>query len=320
MTRKYSSVSVNTTLAIGLSNSASTMTVATGTAASLLGGVSLGAASGGVYPDQFTVAIDPDTANEEIVFVVFISSDTLTIQRGKAGSSAITHAGGATVKHVLTGNDLDYFNTAIQPSIVTAKGDIIVASSSSTPTNISVGTDGQVLTADSTQTKGLKWATPTTGTVTSITAGTGLSGGTITTTGTIAIDSTVATLTGSQTLTNKTLTAPVLTQGTSTPTFSSNAYTLVAGDAGLFLLASNSTTAGTISIPTDATYAFPNGTQIHIQQTGTGQLTIQAATSGTTTVVSNGATAAAPKIRAQYSVATIMKTSTNNWTVYGDIA
>ena len=43
------------------------------------------------------------------------------------------------------------------------------------------------------------------GTVTSITAGTGLSGGTITTSGTIAIDSTVATLTGVQTLTNKTI-------------------------------------------------------------------------------------------------------------------
>ena len=43
------------------------------------------------------------------------------------------------------------------------------------------------------------------GTVTSITAGTGLSGGTITTSGTIAIDSTVATLTGSQVLTNKTI-------------------------------------------------------------------------------------------------------------------
>jgi hypothetical protein len=48
------------------------------------------------------------------------------------------------------------------------------------------------------------------GTVTSITAGTGLSGGTITTTGTIAIDSTVATLTGTQTLTNKTLTDPAM--------------------------------------------------------------------------------------------------------------
>lgn len=48
------------------------------------------------------------------------------------------------------------------------------------------------------------------GTVTSITAGSGLSGGTITTSGTIAIDSTVATLTGSQTLTNKTFITPAL--------------------------------------------------------------------------------------------------------------
>jgi hypothetical protein len=120
--------------------------------------------------------------------------------------------------------------------------------------------------------------------------------------------------------TSPTLVTPVITQGTSTPSFTSNAYTIVSTDAGLFLLASNSATAGTISIPTDATWAAPNGTQIHIQQTGSGQLTIQAATSGTTTVVSNGATVAAPKIRAQYSVATIMKTSTNNWTVYGDIA
>jgi len=55
------------------------------------------------------------------------------------------------------------------------------------------------------------------GTVTSITAGTGLSGGTITTSGTIAIDSTVATLTGTQTLTNKTATGLIYTQTLLTP-------------------------------------------------------------------------------------------------------
>ena len=54
------------------------------------------------------------------------------------------------------------------------------------------------------------------GTVTSITAGTGLTGGTITTSGTIAIDSTVATLSGTQTLTNKTLTNPTITNYTET--------------------------------------------------------------------------------------------------------
>ena len=127
--------------------------------------------------------------------------------------------------------------------------------------------------------------------------------------------------TGSAVLsTTPTITTPVITQGTSTPSFTSNAYTVVAGDAGQFLLASNSTTAGTINIPTDATYAFPNGTQIHIQQTGTGQITVQAATSGTTTVTSVGATAAAPKLRVQYSVATLVKTATNAWTVMGDIS
>ena len=61
--------------------------------------------------------------------------------------------------------------------------------------------------------------TSNTGTVTSITAGTGLTGGTITTSGTIAIDSTVATLTGTQTLTNKTLTSPVLTTASTSGAF-----------------------------------------------------------------------------------------------------
>jgi hypothetical protein len=60
----------------------------------------------------------------------------------------------------------------------------------------SQGTSGQVLTSAGTGNTPT-WTTPTTGTVTSITAGTGLTGGTITTSGTIAIDSTVVTTTGS---------------------------------------------------------------------------------------------------------------------------
>jgi hypothetical protein len=60
----------------------------------------------------------------------------------------------------------------------------------------SQGTSGQVLTSAGTGNTPT-WTTPTTGTVTSITAGTGLTGGTITTSGTIAIDSTVVTTSGS---------------------------------------------------------------------------------------------------------------------------
>ena len=113
MTRKYSSISVQTTLASGISNSATTMTVATGTGSALMGGVTL--ASGNI--DIFTVAIDPDTQSEEIVFVTAVSSDTLTIVRGQAGTSAIAHSGGATVKHVLTSSDLNAFEAGLNETI-----------------------------------------------------------------------------------------------------------------------------------------------------------------------------------------------------------
>jgi hypothetical protein len=204
MTRLYSSISVETILSAGITSSQTSMTVATGTGSTLLGGVTL--AAGNV--DQFTVAIDPDTTSEEIVFITAASADTFTIVRGRAGTTAITHASGATVRHVMTSNDLDYFNTAIQPATLTAKGDMYVATGAGAVTRLGAGSNGQVLSADSTQAKGLKWVDGSTGSVTSVTAGTGLSGGTITTTGTIAIDSTVATLTGSQTLTNKVLLSP----------------------------------------------------------------------------------------------------------------
>lgn len=160
-----------------------------------------------------------------------------------------------------------------------------------------------------------------TGTVTSITAGTGLSGGTITGSGTIAIDTaTTVDLSTAQTLTNKTLTTPTITQGQATPTFSANAYTLVAGDAGKLLLASNSSTAGTVNVPTNGSVAFATGTQITILQTGSGQLTISATTPATTTILSTGATAASPKCRAQYSAITLIKTATDTWYAMGDIS
>jgi hypothetical protein len=159
MTRLYSSTSVETILSAGITASQTTMVVATGTATTLLGGVTLG--TGNV--NQFTVALDPDTTSEEIVFITGVSGDTFTIVRAQAGTTGITHASGATVRHVLTSNDLDYFNTAIQPATLTAKGDMYVATASGTVTNLPAGTNDYVLTADSSQTKGLKWApAPTT--------------------------------------------------------------------------------------------------------------------------------------------------------------
>jgi hypothetical protein len=120
--------------------------------------------------------------------------------------------------------------------------------------------------------------------------------------------------------TSPTLTTPIINIGQNTPTFTTNAYTLVLGDAYEVLLASNGATAGTINIPTNATAAFATGTQITIIQTGSGQLTITATTPATTTILSTGATAASPKLRAQYSSATLIKTGTDTWYVVGDLA
>lgn len=96
-------------------------------------------------------------------------------------------------------------------------------------------------------------------------------------------------------------------------------YTLASTDQYQVLVITTNASTKTVSIPTDATYAFPNGTAITILNTGAGLLTINAVTAGTTTVTSAGATSASPTV-AQYKSAVAIKTGTNAWTVVGSIA
>jgi len=107
-TRKYSSRSQQTTLAANLSSSATEATVISAT--TLLGGATVSAGQ------TFTIAIDPDTALEEIVDVTSIASNTLTIVRGRDGSSGTAHSAGAAVRHMIVGRDLREANLHIEAS------------------------------------------------------------------------------------------------------------------------------------------------------------------------------------------------------------
>jgi hypothetical protein len=91
-------------------------------------------------------------------------------------------------------------------------------------------------------------------------------------------------------------------------------YTLVLADRDRMVEISSGS-ATTLSIPTDASVAFPVGTRIELLQTNTGQVTVAAVTPGTTTV--NGTPGL--KLRAQWSSAMLIKRAANTWVLIGDL-
>ena len=174
------------------------------------------------------------------------------------------------------------------------------------------GSSGQVLSKNSNTDLDFVWIDNQVGDITAVTAGTGLSGGGSSGDVTLSIDSTVTTLTGSQTLTNKTLTAPVITQTINAQTGTS--YTLVATDANK-LVQLNNASAITLTIPPSV---FSVGQSIDLYQLGAGQVTF--AQGSGVTIRSTGATSTAPKLRVQYSAATVICVASNDFLVVGDLA
>lgn len=91
-------------------------------------------------------------------------------------------------------------------------------------------------------------------------------------------------------------------------------YTLVAADLGKLVTASNAS-AITVTVPPSV---FTAGNIINVQAIGAGQVTF--AQGSGVTITSTGATASAPKLRAQYSACTIICTASNTFTIVGDLA
>lgn len=89
--RYYSSVARRTTLTADINGSTTSITVA--------------AATGFPATTPYTLIIDQDTVNEEIVEVTNRSGTTLTVTRGVDGTSGIAHTAGASVEHGVSARD-----------------------------------------------------------------------------------------------------------------------------------------------------------------------------------------------------------------------
>jgi hypothetical protein len=180
------------------------------------------------------------------------------------------------------------------------------------------GTSGQILSKATNTDMDFVWIANDQGDITGVTAGTGLTGGGTSGSVSLAIDTSVTVdKTTSQTLTNKTLTAPVINGGLINLTLNAQTgttYTAVATDSGKLVTLSN---AGSITLTLPPS-VFAVGEQINFVQLGAGQVTF--AQGSGVTIVSAGATASAPKIGKQYAAATAICTASNTFLVIGAVA
>jgi hypothetical protein len=133
--RYYSSIAERTTLSFAVNASTTTFIV--------------NAVVGWPSNTPYTLIIDVDTINEEIVTVTNRSGTTLTVTRGVDGSTAKTHDSGADVRHGVSGRDFDEPNAHLNDT-TTAHGltiaDVVTDAGTQTLTNKTINSASNTLT------------------------------------------------------------------------------------------------------------------------------------------------------------------------------
>lgn len=177
--------------------------------------------------------------------------------------------------YVWTGSEWDTIADpgAVRKALISASKGALITSTGSAVAAQTVGANDTLLVADSAQANGIKWAT----------------------------------LAASQVPTLEATKVPTQVQNART-----DSYTLVLSDAGK-LIEMGKATAQTLTIPTNASVAFPIGTKIDVVQTGAGETTIAGAG---VTINSEGSKL---KLNAQWAAATLIKRATDTWVVIGSL-
>jgi hypothetical protein len=110
-----------------------------------------------------------------------------------------------------------------------------------------------------------------------------------------------------------TASATYLTKLISTNAQTASSYTLVLSDSNK-LIEMNNSSANTVSVPVNASVAFPIGTKIDIIQTGAGETSIAPVSGVTLNSDTNKR-----KINAQWAAASLIKRDTNTWLLIGGL-
>ena len=122
--RQYSSTAQATTLSAGISNVATTVPVT--------------AVTGWPASTPYIIVVDPDTVNEEIMLVTARGGLNLTCTRAVGGTSAVSHASGAVVRHSVYSADFDEPNAFLN-SGGTVGGNVTVTGSVTSTSVVSSG-------------------------------------------------------------------------------------------------------------------------------------------------------------------------------------
>ena len=189
-------------------------------------------------------------------------------------------------------------DTKIAKSTLLAKGSLITATSSGTPVNFGVGTDGNILLADSTQGSGLRWGAISSSSIGDDTIDTAKIVDLAVTTGKLAAYSVTSDKMGPLTLNYVSLAS----------------YLLIGADRNKVIIMNSSVSNQTLTIPADASVFFETGTQIAVIRGTTNEVTIAGDTG--VTIRSDGNK---KRISQTWTSVSLIKLAPDEWFLAGSV-